>query len=82
MNPASASNRLASLAPVEKVERRHPAARRRRGLFPDHDEAIGLVERERAEKCCIDQCKERAVGADAERERDRGDDGEARRALS
>ena len=48
-------------------------------MFVDHHETIGLGERERPQQRRVGEREEGAVGADAERQRDRRDDREARR---
>ena len=64
--------RVASLAPVDHVERRHTASHGRRGPFPHHHETTGLRKRQRAEQRRVHQREDRAVATDAERERDGG----------
>ena len=73
--------RAAARLPVEQVERRGVALRNGRGLLPDRHEAIGVAVRKRAEERGIDEREDGAVGADAERERQRRHQGEGGRAL-
>ena len=46
-------------------------------MRPDFDKAIGRVERKRLEKDGADYAEDGGVGADAQRERDYSDGGEA-----
>jgi hypothetical protein len=71
--------RPAPRVPVEHVERRHVAGGVLRGPLPQGDESIGLTEGQRPEQGRIDEREDRAVGADAERQGQRGDQREARR---
>jgi hypothetical protein len=68
--------RAAALVPVGHVERRHAGVGRALAALPDHDQPIGGRERQRAQQRGVDQREDRAVGADAERERHGGDERE------
>ncbi len=50
-----------------------------RGLAPGEDDALGVRIRERLEEHSVDDAEDGGAGADAEREGEYGDDGEARR---
>ena len=54
----------------------HDAARRQ--LVPDGDDAIEIGERQGFQQECVDGAEDRGVGADAERERDDGDERKGR----
>ncbi len=77
--PRRLLDRAAPGLPVGHVERRPVAARGRRGRFPDGHQTIGVAERERTKQRRVDEREDRAVGADAERERQRGHERKRRR---
>ena len=51
-----------------------------RAVLPDDHEPIGVLERQAIDEHGLDDREDRGVRADAERERQHGDGGEARRA--
>ena len=61
--------RPAARVPVEHVRRRREASRVRAGGLPDRDQPIRVGVRQRPQQRRVDQREDRAVGADAERER-------------
>ena len=80
IRPISSNVRLRSFQSSMLSGATRLAATSSRAL-PEHDEPLGLAERQRAEQRRVDQREDRAVGADAERERHRRDGGERRRAA-
>ena len=67
------------IAPVAEVEGRHAGPKKRSKPLGDHHQAIGLGERKWTEQGRVGEGEHRAVGADAERQRDGGHQREAGR---
>ena len=66
--------------PIEIIRRRNGELRKLRQLrFADHHDPVGIGIIERPEQHRVDDGENRGAGADTEREREDGDDGEARR---
>ena len=75
-------DRVAAL-PIEKVRRRNGVMRIGvlRIAFPDHDQVVRMVIRQRVKEDGIDDRENRGVGADAEGQSEDRDGGEARAAF-
>ena len=68
------------LRPISKVEKRDVAfgnARRPRVFAFEEDDAFGVRKRKRTQENAVDEAEDSGIGADAERERNDGDGGEA-----
>ena len=70
--PNTSKSRLCSTQ-SRRSRRRHPGSRECWGALPDHHESIGLRIGKRTNQRGVGQREHRAVGADAERECERGD---------
>lgn len=60
------------VVPIEHVERRNPAVLLFLAALPHHHETIGVRQRQRPQQHGVHEREHGAVGADAERQRDRG----------
>ena len=67
----------AAVLPVEKICSRDDVAEPSGRLLPDEHDAVGIGVRKRSQEHTIDEAEDRAVGPDAEGEREDGDRCEA-----
>ena len=80
MNPAIRSNVRLRLFQSSRFGGATPLRSDAAASLPDHHQALGLGEWKRTEQRRVDQREDGAVGADAERQCDRRDERESRRA--
>ena len=65
-----------SVAPVDEVRMRYARGAAARVALAERDDAGGLAVRQRPQQHAVDDAEDRGVGADAERQRDHGDERE------
>jgi hypothetical protein len=71
--------RASTALPISKVRIRNPRSRKARIVLPDHYRAIRVSVLQQGQHDTLHYAKHRGVGADAEGEREHGDDGKGGR---